>query len=159
LLIIYKAIFTVIILVSILNFLFPRNFICKLSFYLHRVSTIVVSTSINPQHLSFLGFAIFLYFVHDQYYENVFNMDRLQDIRPYSKSTLILNEWRFYLSFSWVSMLFLNSWRVSVVPYWIYSPSSYSNWHSRKAQIEPPLIECDCECSECGWAFKIRFHL
>jgi hypothetical protein len=32
-------------------------------------------------------------------------------------------------------------------------------WHSRKAQIEPPLIECDCECSECGWAFRIRFHL
>jgi hypothetical protein len=35
--------------------------------------------------------------------------------RPYahSKSSLTLNEWRFNLSFSWVSMLFLNSWRVS----------------------------------------------
>jgi hypothetical protein len=36
-----------------------------------------------------------------------------QNLRPYSKSSLTLNEWRFNLSFSWVSMLFLNSWRVS----------------------------------------------
>ena len=36
-------------------------------------------------------------------------------IRLYSKSslTLTLNEWRFNLNFSQVSMLFLNSWRVS----------------------------------------------
>ena len=40
-------------------------------------------------------------------------------LRLYSKSsltltlTLTLNEWRFNLSFSRVSMLFLNSWRVS----------------------------------------------
>jgi hypothetical protein len=39
----------------------------------------------------------------------------LIDYRPYSKSslTLTLNEWRFNLSFSWVLMLFSNSWRVS----------------------------------------------
>jgi hypothetical protein len=39
--------------------------------------------------------------------------------RPYSKSslTLTLNEWRFNLSLSRVSLLFLNSWRASVVPY------------------------------------------
>jgi hypothetical protein len=37
----------------------------------------------------------------------------LKDIRPYSKSTLTLNEWRFNLSFSWVSVLFLNCSRVS----------------------------------------------
>ena len=39
------------------------------------------------------------------------------DLRPYSKSsltlTLTLNEWKFNLSFSGVSLLFLNSWRVS----------------------------------------------
>ena len=34
----------------------------------------------------------------------------------YSKSslTLSLNEWRFYLSFSCVSLRFLNSWRVNI---------------------------------------------
>jgi hypothetical protein len=36
----------------------------------------------------------------------------LTDYRPYSKSSLTLTEWRFNLSISWVSMLFLNSWRV-----------------------------------------------
>jgi hypothetical protein len=37
------------------------------------------------------------------------------DYRPYSKSSLslTLNEWRFNLSFSPVSMLFLNSWRAA----------------------------------------------
>ena len=37
------------------------------------------------------------------------------DLRPYSKSslTLTLHEWKFNLSFSGVSLLFLNSWRVS----------------------------------------------
>jgi hypothetical protein len=33
-------------------------------------------------------------------------------VRPYSNSSLTLNEWRFNLSFSWVSMLLLNSCRV-----------------------------------------------
>jgi hypothetical protein len=35
---------------------------------------------------------------------------------------------KFNLSFSRVSMLFLNSWRVSVVPYYVttHAPSSYS---------------------------------
>ena len=39
--------------------------------------------------------------------------------RPYSKSslTLTLNDWKFNLSLSRVSLPFLNSWRVSVVPY------------------------------------------
>jgi hypothetical protein len=31
----------------------------------------------------------------------------------------IAREWRLNLSFSCVSMLFLNSWRVSVVPYYV----------------------------------------
>jgi hypothetical protein len=41
--------------------------------------------------------------------------------RPYSKSSLILtlNEWKFNLSFSWVSLLFLKSWRVSVIPKYV----------------------------------------
>jgi hypothetical protein len=79
---------------------------------------------------------------------------RIQALRPYSKSslTLALNEWRFNLSFSWVLMLFLNSWRVSVVPYYVatHHPAiQKQHRHSRKAQIEPPLIECE-------WAFRIR---
>jgi hypothetical protein len=79
-------------------------------------------------------------------------------IRPYSKSsltlTLTLNEWRFNPSFSRVSMLFLNSWRVSshIVRYDTSPPAiQKQQWHSREAQIELPLIECECE-----WAFRIR---
>jgi hypothetical protein len=34
------------------------------------------------------------------------------DLRPYSESSLTLNEWRFNLSFPGVSMMFLNSWKV-----------------------------------------------
>jgi hypothetical protein len=74
------------------------------------------------------------------------------DSRPYSKSSHTLNEWRFNLSFSWVLMLFLNSWRVSVVPYsaTTHPPAiQKQHWHSREAQIEQPLIECE-------WAFRIR---
>jgi hypothetical protein len=82
----------------------------------------------------------------------------LRIFRRYSKSsltlTLTLNEWRFNLSFSWVSMLFLNSCRVSshIVRY-DTNPTAIQkqNWHWRKAQIEPPLIDCECE-----WAFRIR---
>jgi hypothetical protein len=72
--------------------------------------------------------------------------------RPYSKSSLTLNEWRFNPSFSWVSMLFLNSWRVSshIVRYDTSAPAiQKQRWRSREAQIEPPLIECE-------WAFRIR---
>jgi hypothetical protein len=46
-------------------------------------------------------------------------------------------------------MLFLNSWRVSVVPYYVTTrPPAIQkqHWHSREAQIEPPLFECECEC-------------
>jgi hypothetical protein len=74
------------------------------------------------------------------------------DICPYSKSSLTLNEWRFNLSFSRVSLLFLNSWRASVVPYCVTAHPlaiQKQHWHSREAQIEPPLIECE-------WAFRIR---
>jgi hypothetical protein len=76
----------------------------------------------------------------------------LQNLRPYSKSSLTLNEWRFNLSFSRVSMLFLNSWRVSshIVRYDTTPPAiQKQHCHSREAQIEPPLIECE-------WAFRIR---
>ena len=77
-------------------------------------------------------------------------------LRPYSKSslTLTLNEWRFNLSDSLVSMLFLNSWRVSVIPYYVttHPPAiQKQHWHWKETQIEPPLIECKCE-----WAFRIR---
>ena len=48
---------------------------------------------------------------------------RLGDKRSYSKSSLTLNEWKFNLSFSRVSLLFLNSWRVSVVPYYVTTHS------------------------------------
>jgi hypothetical protein len=75
-------------------------------------------------------------------------------IRPYSKSSLTLNEWKFNLSFSRVSLLFLNSWRVSVIPYHVttHLPAiQKQHWHSREAHIEPPLIECECE-----WAFRIQ---
>ena len=44
---------------------------------------------------------------------------QVRDVRPYYKSSLTLNEWKFNLSFSRVSLLFLNSWRVSVVPYYV----------------------------------------
>jgi hypothetical protein len=80
----------------------------------------------------------------------------LQDHHPYSKSslTLALNEWRFNLSFPWVSMLFFNRWRVSnhIVRYGTNPPAiQKQKWHLKKAPIEPPLIECECE-----WAFRIR---
>ena len=77
-------------------------------------------------------------------------------LRPCSTSslTLTLNEWRFNLSFSWVSMLFLKSWRMSshIVRYDTNPPAiQKQQWHSREAQIELPLIQCRCE-----WAFRIR---
>jgi hypothetical protein len=52
-------------------------------------------------------------------------------------------------------MLFLNSWRVSVVHYYVTThPLAIQNqqWQSREAQIEPPLIECE-------WAFRLRAWL
>jgi hypothetical protein len=41
--------------------------------------------------------------------------------RPYSKSslTLTLSERKFNLSFSRVSLLFLNSWGANVIPYYV----------------------------------------
>jgi hypothetical protein len=79
---------------------------------------------------------------------------RNTDAGPYSKSSLTLNEWRFNLSFSWVSMLFLNSWRVIMSSHRVRYDTSppaiqKQHWHSREAQIEPPLIECE-------WAFRIQ---
>jgi hypothetical protein len=50
-------------------------------------------------------------------------------------------------------MLFLNSWRVSshIVRYETNPPAmqKQDQWHSREAQIEPPLFECE-------WAFRIQ---
>jgi hypothetical protein len=63
--------------------------------------------------------------------------------------------WRFDLNFSWVSMLFLNSWRVSshIVRYDTNPPAIQKQyWHSREAHIEPPLIECE-------WAFRLRAYI
>jgi hypothetical protein len=66
------------------------------------------------------------------------------EYRPDSESslTLTLNEWRFNLSFSWVSMQFLNSWRVSACRTLLcdYSPSSYSKTaltHKRSSLLNP----------------------
>jgi hypothetical protein len=81
-----------------------------------------------------------------------FLLQKKRHLRPYSKSSLTLNEWRFNLSLSWASVLFLNMWRVSVLPYYgtTHPPAiQKQHWHSREAQIEPPLIECE-------WAFRIR---
>jgi hypothetical protein len=39
--------------------------------------------------------------------------------RPYSKSSLTLNEWKLNLSFSRLSLLFSSSWRASVIPYYV----------------------------------------
>jgi hypothetical protein len=47
-----------------------------------------------------------------------------------------------------VSVLFLNSWRVRVVPYYVttHPPVIRKQYrHSGEAQIEPTLFECDCE--------------
>jgi hypothetical protein len=59
-------------------------------------------------------------------------------LRLYSKSSLTLKEWRFNLSFPWVPMPFLNSWRVSshIVRY-DTNPLAIQKqqWHSREAQI------------------------
>ena len=75
----------------------------------------------------------------------------------YAQSALTLKEnkcRRFNLSFSWVSMLFLNSWRVSshIVRYDTNPPAvQKQHWHSMEVQIEPPLFECERE-----WAFRIQ---
>jgi hypothetical protein len=45
-------------------------------------------------------------------------------------------------------MLFLKSWRVRVVPYYVttHPPAIRKQYrHSGEAQIEPTLFECDCE--------------
>jgi hypothetical protein len=58
------------------------------------------------------------------------------------------------LSFSRVSLAVFDCWRASVIPYYLptHPPAiQKQHWHSREAQIEPPLIECECE-----WAFRIR---
>jgi hypothetical protein len=73
-------------------------------------------------------------------------------LRLYSKTSLTLKEWRFNLSFPWVSVLFFNSWRVSsrIVRYDTNPPAIQKHhWHSREAQIEPPLFEYE-------WAFRIQ---
>jgi hypothetical protein len=65
--------------------------------------------------------------------------------------TLSLNEWRFNLSFPLVSMLFLNSWTVSIhiVRYRTNPPVIQTqHWHSKEAQIEP--------AQDWVWAFRIQ---
>jgi hypothetical protein len=60
------------------------------------------------------------------------------------------NEWKVNLSFSRVSLLFLNSWRASIIHYYVTTHPlaiQKQHWHSKEAQIEPPLIECE-------WAFS-----
>jgi hypothetical protein len=64
------------------------------------------------------------------------------------------SQWRFNLSLPWVSVLFLNSWRVSLVPHYVttHPPAiQKQHWYSRQRQIEPPLFECEYE-----WAFRIQ---
>jgi hypothetical protein len=80
-------------------------------------------------------------------------------LRLYSKSslTLTLKEWRFNLSFFWVSVVFLNSWRVSPVPYYVTNHPlaiQKQHWCTREAQIQPPLFEYEYE-----WAFRIQAYV
>jgi hypothetical protein len=45
----------------------------------------------------------------------------------------------------------MNSWRVSAVPYYVitHPPAiQKQHWHSREAQIEPPLIKLSVSVSE-----------
>jgi hypothetical protein len=64
--------------------------------------------------------------------------------------------YKLTLSFPWVSVLFLNSWRVSVVPYYVttHPPPAIQkqHWHSREAQIEPPLFECE-------WTSRVQAYV
>jgi hypothetical protein len=88
------------------------------------------------------------------------------DWRLYSKSSLTLKEWRFNLSFSWVSVLFLNSWRVSIVTYYVTTHATAiqkQHWHSREAQIDACILKAhshsmsggsiwaSLECQCCFW--------
>jgi hypothetical protein len=67
-----------------------------------------------------------------------------------------MSAWKFNLSFPWVSLLFLNSWRVNrVVPYYVttyHRAIQIQHWHPREAQIEPSLFECE-------WAFRIQAYI
>jgi hypothetical protein len=55
----------------------------------------------------------------DNTVEHKITSAKIAILHPYPKSSLTLNEWKFNLSFSQVSLLFLNSWRInSVVPYY-----------------------------------------
>jgi hypothetical protein len=76
-----------------------------------------------------------------------------QVLRPYSKSSLTLNEWRFNLSFFRVSMLFFNSWRVSghIARYDTSSPAiQKQQWHSEKLRMNFHSLSVH------EWAFRIR---
>jgi hypothetical protein len=73
-------------------------------------------------------------------------------LRPYSKSSLTLNEWDSIWAslecqcYFWIA----GWWVVTLVRYDINPPAiQKQQWHSREAQIELPLIECEC-------AFRIR---
>jgi hypothetical protein len=117
-----------------LSWLFPQNFRFQRfhSIYMYRTFrrlTIVkilwtMLVRVFALQLSLWYFDDFLTF-HEPKYSR---------LRLYSKSSLTLEEWRFNLSFPWVSMLFLNSWGVSVVPYYVttHSPAiQKQHWHSR----------------------------
>jgi hypothetical protein len=67
-----------------------------------------------------------------------------KDYRPYSKSSLTLNEWRFNLSFSRVSMLFLNSRRVSS--------------HIVRYDTSPPAIQKDKNNIDTWEKLRLNLH-
>jgi hypothetical protein len=74
-------------------------------------------------------------------------------LRPYSKSSLTLNEWKFSLSFSRVSLLFLNiagglvSYRYYVTILTFPAAIEKQRWLNLHS-----CIEYECE----PWAFRIR---
>ena len=82
-----------------------------------------------------------------QFFEIFVNIFNYIHLRLYSKSLQTLEEWRFNLSFAWLSVLFLNSWSVSshIIRNDTNPPAIQKQHclHSREAQIEPPLFESD----------------
>jgi hypothetical protein len=67
-------------------------------------------------------------------------------LRPYSKSSLTLKEWRFNPSFLECQCCFWITGGWYIVRYDTIAIQK-QHWHSREAQIEPPL---------CEWAFRIQ---
>ena len=66
----------------------------------------------------------------------------LRVFRPYSKSLLTLNEWKFNLSISRVSLLFLNSCKASGIRYYVttYPPAVFKNGIDTQKKLRLNLL-------------------